>query len=141
MTEDQTKLEQMVLELNRYQAQADVLNANIEAVETQINQMTISGVTLDGLLKSNEGQDILVPIGSNSFVFAKLQDVRKIIIGIGADIAIESSIEKAQEIFGQRLRELRDISVTLQNQLRSSLQQVEALRSQIQEIYEQTQKK
>ena len=135
MAENQQRLEQLVFELNQYQANADVLRSNVEAVEAQINQITITGVTLDGLSKSKEGQEILIPIGSNSFVFAKLQDVQKVIVGVGSDVAIESSIEKAQERLGDRMRELREVSTTLQNQLGSSLQRVEELRAQVQEIY------
>ncbi|MFX1518883.1 MAG: prefoldin subunit alpha [Promethearchaeota archaeon] len=139
MAENQQRLEQLIFELNQYQANAEVLRANLEAVEAQINQITITGVTLDGLSKSKEDQEILIPIGSNSFVFAKLQDVQKVIIGVGSDVAIESNIENAQERLGNRMRELREVSTTLQNQLRGSIQKVEELRAQVQEIYNKTQ--
>ena len=141
MAEDQKKIEQMVLELNQQQANADVLRTNVEAVEAQINQVTITGVTLDGINKAEEGQDILLPIGSNSFVFATLQNVQKIILGIGSDVAIETSIEKAQEKLAERLQELRGISTTLQNQLRTTLQRIEELRATVQEVYNKMQQR
>ncbi len=141
MAEEQKKIEQMVLELNQQQANADVLRTNVEAVEAQINQITITGVTLDGINKAEEGQDILLPIGSNSFVFATLQNVQKIILGIGSDVAIETSIEKAQEKLAERLQELRGISTTLQNQLRATLQRIEELRATVQEIYNKMQQR
>ena len=69
MAENQQRLEQLILELNQYQANVDVLRANVEAVEAQINQITITGVTLDGISKTGEEeQEILIPVGSNSFV-------------------------------------------------------------------------
>ncbi|MHA2061634.1 MAG: prefoldin subunit alpha [Candidatus Sifarchaeia archaeon] len=141
MAEEQKKIEGMVLELNQLQANADVLRTNVEAVEAQINQITITGVTLDGITKAEEGQDILLPIGSNSFVFATLQNVQKVILGIGSDAAIETSIEKAQEKLAERLQELRGISTTLQNQLRTSLQRIEELRATVQEIYNKMQQR
>ncbi|MFX1465479.1 MAG: prefoldin subunit alpha [Promethearchaeota archaeon] len=141
MAEEQKKIEQMILELNQQQANADVLRTNVEVVEAQINQITITGVTLDGITKAKEGQEVLLPIGSNSFVFATLQNVQKVILGIGSDVAIESSIEKAQEKLAERLQELRGISTTLQNQLRTTLQRVEELRTNVQEIYNKMQKK
>jgi len=141
MAEDQKKIEQMVLELNQQQANADVLRTNVEAVEAQINQVTITGVTLDGITKAEEGQDILLPIGSNSFVFATLQNVQKVILGIGSDVAIETSIEKAQEKLAERLQELRGISTTLQNQLRTTLQRIEELRATVQEVYNKMQQR
>lgn len=141
MAEEQKKLEGMVLELNQLQANADVLRTNVEAVEAQINQITITGVTLDGITKAEEGQEILLPIGSNSFVFATLQNVQKVILGIGSDAAIETSIEKAQEKLAERLQELRGISTTLQNQLRTSLQRIEELRATVQEIYNKMQQR
>lgn len=141
MAEEQKKIEQMVLELNQQQANADVLRTNVEAVEAQINQITITGVTLDGINKAEEGQDILLPIGSNSFVFATLQNVQKIILGIGSDVAIETSIEKAQEKLAERLQELRGISTTLQNQLRATLQRIEELRATVQEVYNKMQQR
>lgn len=139
--EEQKKIEQMVLELNQQQANADVLRTNVEAVEAQINQITITGVTLDGINKAEEGQDILLPIGSNSFVFATLQNVQKVILGIGSDVVIETSIEKAQEKLAERLQELRGISTTIQNQLRTTLQRIEELRATVQEIYNKMQQR
>jgi prefoldin alpha subunit len=141
MAESQKKIEEMVHELNHHQANVEVLRTNVEAVEAQINQITITGVTLDGITKAEEGQEVLLPIGSNSFVFATIKDVQKVILGIGSDVAIETTIEKAQEKLAERLQELRGISTTLQNQLRTSLQRVEELRANMQEIYNKMQQK
>ncbi len=141
MAENQQKIEQLVFELNQHQENANVLRSNLDAIEAQVNQMTITGVTLDGLSKSQEDQEILIPLGSNSFVFARLQDVQNVILGIGSDVAIETSIEKAQERLGERIKELRGISGTLQNQLRTSLQRIEELRAEVQEIYNKIQQK
>jgi len=141
MTEEQRKLEQMVVQLNQHQTQVDMLRTNLETIEAQMNQLAITGVTLDGVSKSNEGQEILIPIGSNSFVFAKIQNLQKVLIGIGSDVAVESSIEEAQERLGQQMRELREVAETLQNQYRSSLQKVEVLRAQVQESYNKMQKR
>lgn len=141
MAEEQKKIEQMVHELNHQQANADVLRTNVEAVEAQINQITITGVTLEGITKAEEGQEVLLPIGSNSFVFCTLANVQKVILGIGSDVAIETTIEKAQEKLAERLQELRGISTTLQNQLGATLQRIEELRANVQEIYNKMQQR
>jgi prefoldin alpha subunit len=141
MAEEQKKIEQMVHELNHQQANADVLRTNVEAVEAQINQITITGVTLDGISNAEEGQEVLLPIGSNSFVFATLTNVQEVILGIGSDVVIETSIENAQEKLAERLQELRGISTTLKNQLGTTLQRIEELRAIVQETYNKMQQK
>jgi prefoldin alpha subunit len=53
-----------------------------------------------------EGQDMMVPIGSGSFVHAKLASKEKVIINVGAGVSIEKSIADATQTLAARRAEV-----------------------------------
>jgi prefoldin alpha subunit len=64
--------------------------------------------TLSQYKSAEIGSDILVPIGGNSFVFAKASDNTKAIVGIGSGISLEKSMEDAIKTMEERSNELTE---------------------------------
>lgn len=61
--------------------------------------------------------ELLVPIGGNSYIKAKLETPDKIIVGMGAGISIEKTLQEAKEIIKKRLESLEKTRDSLQQQL------------------------
>jgi prefoldin alpha subunit len=74
-------------------------------------------MTLDGLEKEKENSELLVPIGGNSYIKAKLENPDKIIVGMGAGISVEKTLQEAKEIIKNRLESLEKTRMSLQQQL------------------------
>jgi prefoldin alpha subunit len=94
--------------------------------------------TLNQYQKAVEGDELLVPIGGNSFVFAKVASNAKAIVGIGTGVSVEKPMDDAIKAMDDRAKELMetmkkitDRRMTLEdqaNQLSSVVQQeVQAL--------------
>ena len=104
-----------MIEADNYKKQIDSLSAQIQIVENKRMEIDSTIETMDSLKENKIGTEILVPIGSNSFVRAELRDNKKIIVGIGAGISVEKTIDEAKEILKLRNKELENTMNKLQS--------------------------
>jgi len=104
-----------LIEADNYKKQIDSLSAQIQIVENKRMEIDSTIETMDSLKENRIGTEILVPIGSNSFVRAELKDNKKVIVGIGAGISVEKTIDEAKEILKLRSKELENTMNKLQS--------------------------
>ena len=113
-----------IMEVQYLENIAQSLQQRFSYVEAAIAELQIALSTVKNLSQESGGADLLVPVGGGSYVRAKATDVEKLIVGIGADIALEKTVKEATEDYQTRVDELR--------QLRSSLsQEIEKVASNI----------
>jgi len=65
--------------------------------------------TIDNIRKGEGREEILIPVGSRTFIKAKLIDPDKVIIHLGADVAAEKTLEDAQKLLEERLGEVQEV--------------------------------
>lgn len=104
-----------MIEADNYKKQIDSLSAQIQIVENKRMEIDSTIETMDSLKENRIGTEILVPIGSNSFVRTELKDNKKVIVGIGAGISVEKTIDEAKEILKLRNKELENTMNKLQS--------------------------
>ena len=76
--------------------------------------------TIENIRKGEGKEEILVPVGSRTFIKAKLVDPNKVIIHLGADVAAEKTLDDAQKLLEERLGEVQEVL----NERRKLLDQV-----------------
>ncbi|RLI90093.1 MAG: prefoldin subunit alpha [Candidatus Altiarchaeales archaeon] len=111
----QRELQRILIEADNYRKQIDSLSAQIQIVENKRMEIDSTIETMDSLKENRIGTEILVPIGSNSFVRAELKDNKKVIVEIGAGISVEKTIDEAKEILKMRNKELENTMNKLQS--------------------------
>ncbi|HDH40872.1 MAG TPA: prefoldin subunit alpha [Candidatus Altiarchaeales archaeon] len=111
----QRELQRILIEADNYKKQIDSLSAQIQIVENKRMEIDSTIETMDSLKENRIGTEILVPIGSNSFVRTELKDNKKVIVGIGAGISVEKTIDEAKEILKLRNKELENTMNKLQS--------------------------
>ena len=111
-------------ELRRLSVEIRFLEQTVEAIHSRINtvnaiitDLTYASMTLEGLEKENENAELLIPIGGNSYIKAKLESSDKIIVGMGAGISVEKTLQEAKEIVKNRLESFEKTRASLQQQL------------------------
>lgn len=100
------EIRRLLAAYQQYEAQAQAIVRELGLV-----QMTLQG--LDGAVKAveamesaQEGQDMLVPIGSGSFAHAKLASKERVLLNVGAGITIEKPTAEAKEALTARKAEV-----------------------------------
>src|SRR5437660_10995445 len=100
------------------------LRSRMEIVTAALSETLTAISTLEGTRGKSVDTETLLPIGSGSFVKAKLADSQNIIIGVGAGVCIEKPLEDSMKDLRLRSSELEKARVSVTEQLSQVLNQV-----------------
>jgi prefoldin alpha subunit len=133
------EIRRLLAAYQQYQAQA-------EGIMRQINltQLTAEGLeramgAVDALDKAEIGQEILVPIGSGSFIYGKLASKEKVVLNVGAGVSIEKTAAEAKEALKMRKTEVLSGAQKLNEVLAKidqEMQKIQAIMQQFEESSE-----
>ena len=99
-----------------------------------LNEMKVSSITLEGLEKEKKGAQLFVPVGGGSYVKAKLETKDTVVVGVGADVAIERSLKEAKVELEARIGELEKTRETMEKQFDQVVERIQQNRAQMEEI-------
>ncbi len=92
--------------------------------------------TLLNLKEQKKDGQMLVPVGANCFVFAKIDDANKIIYSLGSNIATEGTAEDAIERLDRRIAEFSDAGTKLSQRMTEIDTEAQTLTAVLQKEYE-----
>jgi prefoldin alpha subunit len=88
-------------------------------------------MTLEGLEKEKKNAQLFVPIGGGSYVKARLETAKKVVVGIGADVAVERTLKEAKEELEARIAELEKTRDSLGQQFNQVLERIQENRGNL----------
>ncbi len=88
-------MEQQIYQFQYLREQRDVLVQNLAVFNASLQDHTNTKATLENLKNTNEGDDILVPIGSVAVMKSKIRDSKTVLINVSQDIVIEKDLDSA----------------------------------------------
>jgi len=100
------ELRKLSVEMRYLEQTAETLQQRIGMVNAAISDLTFASMTLDGIETEKENAELLVPIGGNTYVKAKLADTNTVIVSMGAGVSIEKTLVEAKTVLKERLDEL-----------------------------------
>src|SRR5438552_11730457 len=77
---------------------------------------------------------MLIPIGSGSFVKAKLEDPQHVIIGVGAGVCIEKTVDDSIRDLNMRASDMDKARINVTQQLNQISKQSEDNRARLEDI-------
>ncbi len=120
----------------QYQAQADGIMRQLSLTQITADGLERASTAVDALEKAEVGQEMLVPIGSGSFVHATLASKEKVILNVGAGVSIEKNAAEAKEIIKTRKAEVLEGSRKLNEVLAKIDQEMQKIQAVMQQIEE-----
>ena len=132
---NENEMREAATELESYKVQLDTLRQQEELLRTMNDEYMRSRDTLINLKDCKKNGQMLVPIGANCFVFAKIEDTKKAISGIGCNIAMEESIEDVIERMDRRIAEISDAGTKIARSLQEIDAKAQALTQTLQKEY------
>jgi prefoldin alpha subunit len=130
-----------VAELQYLENTAQLLQQRINLVDAAVAEIQMASSTVEGLKDESVGADVLVPIGGGSYIKAKIGDNENLIVGIGADVAVEKSLSEAMESYRTRVNELQKTRSALERQIEQILAQIEGKRQELQKLVKEAEGK
>jgi len=138
--EEQKKLQRTLSELRNHQATAEALRQNLSLLTASLSELSMTVEAIKTIKRLKPGTDILVPIGSDSFIAAKLGTTEKVITGLGADVAAERSITDAIVTLQDRMSELEQALSKTREELEKLSTRIEVLTPEAERLLEKARK-
>jgi prefoldin alpha subunit len=118
------ELRKLIVEMRILEQTADTIQARLNMVNAVLTDLSLATMALETLEKEKADTELLVPVGGNSYVQAKLGSTDRIIVGIGAGVSIERTLPEAKEIIKKRLEDVDKNRITLQQQFNQVAQKM-----------------
>ncbi len=130
------KLQKVLAEINECQTAVDVLRQQISAMASSLTELSMTVGAIKVIKDLKPDTEILVPIGSDSFITAKLSLVGKILTGLGAEVVAERSSDDAVRDLEARAAEVENAIGLTRDELNKLEERIEALRPEAESILE-----
>ena len=128
MTESERELQQLVDALPQYENQIRYWESQLEAISNVRADIFQAQDTLNGMMDSKDGMEMLVPVGHNTSIFTNVNDLDRIMIGIGSRVYMETTREDSMNRLNKRLEGIEEAGKTYQESLQKAQQDYMAVR-------------
>ncbi len=107
-------------------------------------QQNVSAALLDtraalealDVLSKSENKELLVPVGAGALLSATAGSLQKLIVSVGAGVAVEKSLDSAKSFLQSRRQDLEKALSSLENQRKEIGSRLDVGRATIQRITE-----
>jgi prefoldin alpha subunit len=130
------EIRRLLAAYQQYQAQADGIMRQISLAQIAAEGLERASTAVEALDKAEIGEEMLVPIGSGSFIHATLASKEKVVLNVGAGVSIEKTPAEAREIFKSRKDEIMEGSRKLNEALARIDQEMQKIQAAIQQFEE-----
>jgi prefoldin alpha subunit len=134
VSSDQETFRKLAVEARFLEEAATELQSRINMTNAALAELKVSSMTLGGLEKEKKDAELFVPIGGGSYVKARLETSKKVIVGIGADVAVEKSVKETREELQARIAELEKTRDALGQQFNQVIGKIQENRSMLESV-------
>ncbi len=126
--------EELMAEYERVRSQSDMLRQNLNLIGASLVELVVVKESLDKMKDLGEENEILVSLGGESFVRAKIIDREKVIVGLGSNVAVGKSIGDTMVDLEDQAKELEKLKTERTKQLQGALRKLEELTPMVQRV-------
>jgi len=120
MSKEEELSKYMVL-IENYKEQLNSLEMQYSYLQAAIADYTKAKMTLEQLSKTDDGTDVLLPIGGSTFINATAKNTSKVLFDIGGGVVAEKTSDDAIKKIDERIENLQKT----QERLSSMAQQIQ----------------
>jgi len=140
MSEDKQKLLQKIyVEQQMTESNLSLLQQRIEIVQVYITNYRSGLMVLEEIENKKDGEEMLMNVGGNLFVQAKIVNPDKVTRGLGSGIRIEQTVEEAKTAVIEAVKSLEQQHEALTQEYQKLLARASVLDSQFQQVAAQIQ--
>ena len=128
MDESAKELQQLVDALPQYENQIRYWESQLEAISNVRTDIFQAQDTLNGMMDSKDGMELMVPVGHNTSIFTNVNDLDRVLVGIGSRVYLETTREDSIKRLDKRLKGIEEAGKTYQESLQKSQKDYTAVR-------------
>ncbi|MEM7815874.1 MAG: prefoldin subunit alpha [Candidatus Aenigmatarchaeota archaeon] len=135
MTENKEKeLQEKVILYQLVEKHFEQLGQEAAIIDRKHLELETTMEALKDIEKAKEGNDILVPIGSGVFSYARLSETGRLLVDVGAGVYLERDIESAKTLIEEKREELNKITEELQKEINDTAARLNSLILEIERL-------
>jgi prefoldin alpha subunit len=132
--DERDRLQRLFSEMNDNQAVVDMLRQQISALAGSLSEISMTIGAIKAMKDVKPDTEILVPIGSDSFIAAKISSVDKVVTGLGADTMAEKSAEDTVKALESRAADVEKAIEQTRAELDKLEERIEAIRPEAERL-------
>ncbi|MFH0815650.1 MAG: prefoldin subunit alpha [Methanobacteriota archaeon] len=134
---EQAELEDKLALLEQYKTLLERLAKQDEGLRAELEEHMRARDTLQRLDQMKKGEELLVPIGANCFVYASVKNARKVINSVGSGVAVEDTVKKAIERLDDAVKQLNEAGQKLAERVQEMDGKARELAAEVDQAYQQ----
>ena len=134
MSDSDVELRRLVNALPQYEDQIRYWESQLDAVANVKTDIFQAQDTINGMIKSENSSEMLVPVGHNTSIFATVSDMDRVLVGIGSRVYMETTREDSLNRLNKRLDDLNKATNTYQENLVKTQKEYTSIRERIEVI-------
>lgn len=135
---DENEVRETAAMIETAKAQLEALARQQEIIRLTVDEHSRAKDTIDKIAAGEPGEDVLVPIGADSFIHAKISDNKNAVVGIGASVSFQHTPEEAGKVLDARVDELNRALRKIADRAEQTELSVQQLSEKIQQFYAQS---
>ncbi|KUO40544.1 MAG: hypothetical protein APZ16_05005 [Candidatus Hadarchaeum yellowstonense] len=132
--EERERLQRLLAEMNDGQAVLELLRQQLSALAGSLSELNMTVGALKAIKDLQPSTDILVPLGSDTFIPAKLSPDGRVLVGLGADVMVERTPEEAIKFLEARVAEVEKAIEQTRVELGKIEERIEAIRPEAERL-------
>lgn len=121
--------QEKMMEIRIIESKIEALMKNREMVSARILEIDGTAASIDEISKSKG--DVMFHVGGEAFFPAKPASDGKVLVMVGADVAMEKSVDDAKEILQKRKKEAEDVIAQIQSEVEKLTKEAHDLAQEI----------
>ena len=134
MSDSDVELRRLVNALPQYEDQIRYWESQLDAVANVKTDIFQAQDTINGMIKSENSSEMLVPVGHNTSIFATVNDMDRVLVGIGSRVYMETTREGSLNRLNKRLDDLNNATNTYQENLVKTQKEYTSIREKVEVI-------
>ncbi|MGM5481498.1 MAG: prefoldin subunit alpha [Nanobdellota archaeon] len=103
----QSSMNEKYMELEMVNQRLQELNAALQQIDSEIEHAQVALATLGEISKADDENELLIPLGSETFLTVKTEDVKTVRQSVGAGVVVDKSTDNAIKTIKKQLNETR----------------------------------
>lgn len=132
-TKNSNQHQQKYIELQMLMHQLQQLNQQAQAIEGQFFELKQIEDNLKNLEKTKSNTESFSLIGAGIFAESEIKDTKNVLMNVGSQVAVKKPISEAINITQHQQKEVENILINLDNQIKQTTEKAQEIELQIQQ--------
>ena len=133
------ELRQAMAMLDVYRSQLESMGNQVQLLQMSLEEAGRAKDTLEAFQGSQEGDELLVPVGASSFVRAKVADASSAIVGVGNKLSVERNMDDAISFLDKNIGDIKEALKQATESTQELENRARSLSAAVQKAYQERQ--